>query len=453
MSMDAKQKRVFISYAREDFDFAKKLYQDLRLAGIEPWLDKESMRAGEKWQPAIRSAINESQYFVPLLSSKSVQKKGYVQRELKEALEILDGLSYKDIFVIPLRIDNCKVTNKKINEYNIVDLFPDWEGGIKKVLDSMGISSNGTKQDYTPANLDEAYWNHLITKIVNNKCVPFIGQQVHSPWIDLDKDIARKWSKQYGYPLEDSHQLSLVSQFLAIDKSDETFPKVLLSGELGKVRAPPFSSSEFDNTPYAILADLGLPIYITTNYDLFLEEALRSRRKVEPISDFCRWNKELLSIPSIFDNDSTIKPTPSMPLVYHLLGIINEPESMVLTERDYFNFVINLNKQDEKAMLPSIIRYELSTSSLLFIGYSLQDTIFRAIFQGALGILGTKFGSTISIAVQLPPFPNHDEKAKAIRKYLEEYSKNMFKVHAYWGNVSDFLRDLRIRLDAFRSNR
>lgn len=448
MSLDAKQKRVFISYAREDFDRAKKLYEDLRLTGIEPWLDKESMKAGEKWKPAIRSAINESQYFIPLLSSNSVQKKGYVQNELKEALEILDGLSYKEIFVIPLRIENCKVTNKKINEYNIVDLFPDWEDGIKKVLNSMGISIHSTKQDNTP-NLDEAYWDQLITKILSKKCVPFIGPEVHVPWIDPDRDIASKWSKQYGYPLEDSRQLSLVSQFLAINKSDESYPKVLLSNELGKVKTPDFASSEFDNTPYIILADLGLPIYITTNYDLFLEEALRSRRKVEPISDFCRWNKDLTN----FDNDSTSKPTPSIPLVYHLLGVISQPDSMVLTERDFFNFVINLNKQDEKDMMPSFIRKELSTSSLLFIGYSLQDTIFRAIFQGASGILGAKLGVQTSIAVQLPPFPNHDEKAKAIRKYLEEYSKNMFKVYPYWGNVSDFLRELRKRVDAFRSNR
>ena len=382
MSLEVKEKSVFISYAREDFDFANKLYQDLKLAGIEPWLDKISMKAGEKWQPAIRSAINDSKYFIPLLSSNSVQKKGYVQRELREALDILEGLSYKDIFVIPLRVEDCKVTNKKVNQYNIVDLFPDWKGGIKKVLDSMGINSTDLKQDNIPtANLDEAYWNHLMTKIVNNKCVPFIGQEVHPPSIDLDKDIASRWSKQYGYPLEDSYQLSRVAQFLAIDKSDETLPKVLLSQDLGKIRAPPFSSSEFENTPYAVLANLGLPIYITTNYDLFMEEALRSRRKVEPVSEFCRWNKDLLSIPSIFDKDSTYEPTVSRPLVYHLLGDINEPESMVLTERDYFDFVINLNKQDEKTTVPSIIRRELPTSSLLFVGYSLQDTIFRLYFK------------------------------------------------------------------------
>jgi len=450
-----KNKTVFISYAHEDFESAKKLYQNLKSAGVEPWLDKISITVGQKWKVAIRSAINDSHYFIPLLSSKSVQKKGYVQREIREALEILDGLSYKDIFVIPVRTENCKVSNKKLNERQMVDLFPDWEDGIKKVLEGMGIDTNNIKQkqdNIQTANLDEAYWTHLIANIVNKKCIPFIGQEVHPPWIDLDKDIASKWSKKYGYPLEDSQQLSRVAQFLAIDKTDEMLPKVLLSGDLARISAPPFSSREFETTPYAVLADLGLPIYMTTNYDLFMEEAIKSRRKVEPVSEFCRWNKDLLSIPSMFDKDSTYKPTESRPLVFHLLGDVNTPQSMVLTERDYFDFVINLNKEDEKTILPPFIRYELSMSSLLFIGYSLQDTIFRAIFQGALGFLGTK-SRTISIAIQIPPFLNHDKNAEAIRKYLDEYSKDMFEVRAYWGNVSDFLTDLRTRLDEFRSNR
>src|SRR5829696_8651827 len=160
-----KNKTVFISYAHEDFESAKMLYQNLKSAGVEPWLDKISIKVGQKWKVAIRSAINDSQYFIPLLSSKSVQKKGYVQREIREALEILDGLSYKDIFVIPVRIDNCKIANKKLNERQMVDLFPGWEDGIKKVLEGMGIDTNNIKQkqdNIQTANLDEVYWNHLI---------------------------------------------------------------------------------------------------------------------------------------------------------------------------------------------------------------------------------------------------------------------------------------------------
>src|SRR5215469_11878604 len=58
------RKKVFISYAREDFNKAKRLYNDLRAAAVDPWLDRESILPGQKWKGAIRSAIKTSRYFV-----------------------------------------------------------------------------------------------------------------------------------------------------------------------------------------------------------------------------------------------------------------------------------------------------------------------------------------------------------------------------------------------------
>ena len=109
-----------------------------------------------------------------------------------------------------------------------------------------------------------------------------------------------------------------------------------------------------------------------------------------PVSEFCRWNDGLLNIPSRFDKPARYKADQHTPLVYHIYGDIKRSESMVLTEKDYFDFVIYLNQEDEKKVLPAIIRQELSLSSLLFIGYSLYDINFRAIFQGALSFLGRK---------------------------------------------------------------
>jgi Caspase domain/SIR2-like domain len=92
---------------------------------------------------------------------------------------------------------------------------------------------------------------------------------------------------------------------------------------------------------------LNLPIYITSNYDHFMEAALKSRGK-RPISDFCRWNEDLAGYAKADNINSKIyrhdyKPTPDNPLVYHLHGDIDYPHSIVLTERDYYDFVFNLN--------------------------------------------------------------------------------------------------------------
>jgi hypothetical protein len=72
---------------------------------------------------------------------------------------------------------------------------------------------------------------------------------------------------------------------MAIDNY-EMFPKHCIADAFGKKNPPDFSKKE---EPHGILADLNLPIYITTNYDSFMFDALKSRKKL-PERDFCRWN-------------------------------------------------------------------------------------------------------------------------------------------------------------------
>lgn len=76
------QGRVFISYAREDITYARKMFHDLARASYEPWLDCESLLPGQRWEPTIEQAIRESRYFVALISSRSSVKRGYVQKEI-----------------------------------------------------------------------------------------------------------------------------------------------------------------------------------------------------------------------------------------------------------------------------------------------------------------------------------------------------------------------------------
>ena len=111
---------------QEDIQAAQRLYTDLKKAGLAPWLDRENILPGQKWRPAIRDAIKNSRYFLALFSSNSVEAGGYVKKQLKEALDILDQFPSTDIFIIPARLDNCKVSEDRINELVMVDLFPDW---------------------------------------------------------------------------------------------------------------------------------------------------------------------------------------------------------------------------------------------------------------------------------------------------------------------------------------
>lgn len=134
-------KKVFISYAREDVKAARKLYRALKAApGVEPWFDEVSLSPGMKWEPAIRKAIRESAFFLALLSKRSATKRGYVQKERKDALDVLDEFPEDQIFFIPVRLEECDLPSERLRGIQYVDFFPDWRRGLEKVLRSINLS-------------------------------------------------------------------------------------------------------------------------------------------------------------------------------------------------------------------------------------------------------------------------------------------------------------------------
>ena len=305
-------------------------------------------------------------------------------------------------------------------------------------------------------SLKDADWDELLYSIDDQSCTPFIGagacgfrNKDNEPWLPSGSTVSKKLSEKYEYPLDDSNVLDHVSQYVAIQNGD-MYPKNFIARLLKEISPPDFSKEEYKNTPHAVLADLKLPIYITTNYDEFMELALKSRGR-NTDSDFCRWNAFLKkqSIQSVCDK-ADYKPSQGRPLVYHLHGDLINTRSMVLTETDYLDFLINLSKED---ILPNQISTALNSTSLLFVGYSLRDINFRFIFRSLMQLLGEGIGAGLqlpSIGVQLPSGFTEERKEQAIR-YLDEYSKNMFKVRVYWGGITEFSKELRDRWEKFKN--
>ena len=126
---------LFISYAREDADMALRIYRDLEEEGLRPWLAQESLLPGEPWELAIKNAIRNSRYFVALLSNESVGKKGYVQKELRQGIDCLEELPDSAIFLIPVRLDRCEPSHRQLRHLNWLDLFPDYDKGMGKLVD------------------------------------------------------------------------------------------------------------------------------------------------------------------------------------------------------------------------------------------------------------------------------------------------------------------------------
>jgi hypothetical protein len=131
--------RVFLSHAREDIMLAQRLFTDLQGSGVNVWFDKESLLPGQKWKEAITEAIRESRYFLALLSTNSVTKKGYVQKELKGALEIVDEYPESAVFLIPVRLDDCSLSDSRLRDLHWVDMFSAWDEGVDRILKSLSM--------------------------------------------------------------------------------------------------------------------------------------------------------------------------------------------------------------------------------------------------------------------------------------------------------------------------
>lgn len=108
--------KIFLSCAHEDIGMVKRIYQDLKRYGLDIWFDTESLEVGELWENAVLDAIEGSDYLIAALSSNSMTKKGYVQKELKTALDIIDLLPEDTTYMLPVRIDDCLVKNIKLKQ-------------------------------------------------------------------------------------------------------------------------------------------------------------------------------------------------------------------------------------------------------------------------------------------------------------------------------------------------
>jgi len=311
--------------------------------------------------------------------------------------------------------------------------------------------------------LADSDWKILLKRIEAKTCTPFIGAGACAGTLPLGADIAREWAKDtnYPFPLSDTgDNLSRVAQFWAL--SDPIAPKEDIQSRFKPIKHPNFS----DNEPHALLADLQLPIYITTNYDNFMVEALRTRHKrnskldpCEPQRELCRWNKiieeETVSIFGTDEEKTNYVPTVEKPLVYHLHGHYDTPQSMVLTEDDYLDFLVNLSRENQ-TVLPPAIRTAMSKTSLLFIGYSLSDWNFRVLFRTLVGSEAATH-SYPSIAVQLTPSDLVDDSEEGkiqaqeyMQKYFGTIQKNQVKV--YWGKATEFTSELRERWEKFKND-
>jgi hypothetical protein len=129
--------RVFLAHVREDQQAAARLCDDLAEAGFSPWIDARNLLPGQNWPRAIESAIETSDFFVACFSTRSAAKRGGFQAEIRYALDCAQRIPLEEIFIVPLRLNACRVPRVIERELQYVDLFPDWGKGARRLTAMM----------------------------------------------------------------------------------------------------------------------------------------------------------------------------------------------------------------------------------------------------------------------------------------------------------------------------
>jgi hypothetical protein len=308
-------------------------------------------------------------------------------------------------------------------------------------------------------------WPSLIDSITEGNCTPILGPSLLDDVFGARRETARRWAEAYHFPLAPHYREDLpqVAQFLTV-KHDPMFPLGVLRKQirkelLGRYRGepPPDLADAPVNEiaaavgkqqreanpaePHRVLASLALPIYITTNPDNLLADALRDAGK-EPQVELFRWNDYASWPPSLYDKrNQKYQPTVQEPLVYHLFGNLDNAGTLVLTEDNYFDYLIGATAN--KKNIPKPVITALTDHALLFVGFQMDDWDFRVLFRSIVDRQGRLFQQMFhrSVGVQVAPEEGRFLAADAARKYLDTYFGSD-KISLYWGGAEDFTREL-----------
>jgi hypothetical protein len=136
--------RVFLCHASQDKPIVRELYKALQAEGwIEPWLDKEELLPGHDWGLEIEKAVETSDLILVCLSKSSVNKEGYVQKELRLVLAMTMNMPEGEIFLIPLKLEECEIP-RRLRTWQWLEFFPpaNRAAAYKKLLASLKLRAD-----------------------------------------------------------------------------------------------------------------------------------------------------------------------------------------------------------------------------------------------------------------------------------------------------------------------
>lgn len=308
-------------------------------------------------------------------------------------------------------------------------------------------------------------WKALVAYIKDRSCTPILGPGLVETMFASMEDISHRWADEFRYPLspDDRDSMPRVAQYLTVNQSPQfplqylqtwlrkeiekrykadlpekffdPFEEVLLDDMVDAVAVK--RRAENPSDPYKLLAQLPFRIYLTTNFNPILETALKEAGRAPRVM-MAPWNT--YTEEKLRDFDPAYEPSPKNPLVYYLFGRMAEPKSVVLTEDNYFDYLLGVSRNND--LIPGYVRNALRNTSLLFVGFRMDEWNFRVLFRSIIEKKTDMMEEYIHIAAQIEPEEGRIIDPEGARGYLEEYFKNSASINLYWGRAEEFVQEL-----------
>ena len=306
-------------------------------------------------------------------------------------------------------------------------------------------------------------WESICIKVREGRFSPILGPELGEELFGATQEQAARLADKYKFPLASNGRsdLAKVAQFISVDRGREHACEALAidfverlggsyPGELpGLLQDAVDASRANPASPYRLLSakDLSASIYLNAGYETMLLRVLKAEgRNPEPV--FGPWRgAEVAQKPQ----PKNPTPTPDTPWVYHIFGVFGKPDTMVLTEDDFFDYLITSSRLN--LLLPALLS-KLMESSLVFLGFRLDDWRFRVLYrlivtqQGASALSGR-----CHVGVQVNPGEQSVADVNRTIRYMTKYfqggnSSNAPSISIYWGSPADFLAQLQQQLAA-----
>lgn len=133
--------RVFLCHSKGDKEYTQDLYNRLLALGCDPWLDEEKLLPGQEWEKEIPRAIRNSHVFLVCLSAGSVTKRGFIQKEIKLAINVAEEIPEGDIFIVPIKIQPCDAPDQ-LSKYQWLEVY---NYGYSKLIESLARQAKRLK--------------------------------------------------------------------------------------------------------------------------------------------------------------------------------------------------------------------------------------------------------------------------------------------------------------------